>query len=190
MIDRLNRVLLAQLVHGDDVFIDRNAEITRPELCRLGNHIAIDSGFYCTTGLKVGDYVHISPHVAVIGGKTGLLELGNFTFVSVGSNLVCASEEFYGEGLIGPLIPPQYKDKLRSDPIIFKPFSGVAANCVVLPGVILGEGSVVGACSLVLESTEPWTIYYGSPAKPCKRRPSSKILQFAKELGYGENPSV
>jgi acetyltransferase-like isoleucine patch superfamily enzyme len=39
-----------------------------------------------------------------------------------------------------------------------------------MPGVILEEGTSVGAMSLVLKSTEPWSIYVGSPAKRLKER--------------------
>lgn len=172
------------MIKGEDVFIHRRAEFTRPELCELGNHVAIDSGFYCTTNLKVGNYVHISPHVAVIGGKTAFLTIGDFCFISVGSKIVCASEKFYGEGLIGPIIPEEFHDEIVNEPVVFEDFSGVGANCVVLPGVTLGEGSIVGACSMVKEDTEPWTICYGVPAKPYKVRKKDKMLEYAKELGY------
>lgn len=172
------------MIKGEDVFIHGRTEFTRPELCELGDHVAIDSGFYCTTNLKVGNYVHISPHVAVIGGKTASLTVGHFCFISVGSKIVCASEKFYGEGLIGPIIPDEYHDEVINEPVVFEDFSGVGANCVVLPGVKLGEGSIVGACSMVKEDTEPWTIYYGVPAKPYKARKKEKMLEYAKELGY------
>ncbi len=169
---------------GYDVFIDANTRFTRPELVSIGNHVGIDWGFYCTTALTVGDYVHISPHVAVIGGaKTGLT-VGDFCFVSVGARMVCGSELFQGEGLIGPLIPDEYKDEQILEPIVMQPFSGVCANSVVMPGVVMAEGSILGANSLLKTSTEPWTIYAGSPARPIKTRRSDKMKQYAKELGY------
>ena len=65
---------------GHDVFMNSNVEITRPELATIGNHVAIDYGFYCTTQLTIGDYVHISPHVAVIGGKHTALYVEDFCF--------------------------------------------------------------------------------------------------------------
>jgi acetyltransferase-like isoleucine patch superfamily enzyme len=37
-------------------------------------------------------------------------------------------------------------------------------NVSVLPGVIIGEGAIVGACSLVTKSVPPWTIAAGNPA--------------------------
>ena len=172
------------MIQGLDVFISKNAEITRSELCTIGNHVAIDSGFYCTTQLSIGDYVHISPHVAVIGGKKTGLFIEDFCFISVGAKMVCGSEMFHGDGLIGPLIPEELKDQQKLEPIYLKRFSGICANSVVLPGVIMAEGSVLGANSMLKKDTEPWTIYAGSPARPIKARKKMIMYQYAKRLGY------
>ena len=98
------------MIIGNDVFVDKTAIFTRTNLCKIGNHVAIDPFFFCSTQLQVGDYVHISPHVAVIGGKTALLTVEDFCFLSVGSKYICGSETFHGAGLIGPLIPKEYQD--------------------------------------------------------------------------------
>lgn len=47
----------------------------------------------------------------------------------------------------------------------------VGAKALILPGVELGEGSVVGAGSVVTKDTPPWTICAGNPAKAVKPRP-------------------
>jgi dTDP-4-amino-4,6-dideoxy-D-glucose acyltransferase len=169
---------------GEEVFISANLEIRRPHLASVGNHVAIDSGFYCTVGLELGDYIHISPQVSVIGGEKGLLRMVGFNTIAAGSRLVCGSDEFLGEGLVGTMIPDKYRDKVTIQPIVFEMFASIATNVVVLPGVTLREGSVVGACSLVRASTEPWTIYAGIPAKPIKVRRRDKMLAMAQELGY------
>lgn len=169
---------------GIDVFLNDFVSITRPELVKIGNHVAIDFGFVCTTGLVIGDYVHISPHVSVIGGKKTSLNIEDFCFISTGSRMICGSELFQGDGLIGPMIPDEYKDNQILEPINLKRFSGVCANSVVMSGVVMSEGSVLGANSFLKESTEPWTIYAGSPARPIKQRKKEKMYSFAKEMGY------
>jgi acetyltransferase-like isoleucine patch superfamily enzyme len=169
---------------GIDVFLNEFISITRPELVEIGNHVAIDFGFVCTTGLVIGDYVHISPHVSVIGGKKTSLNIEDFCFISTGSRMICGSELFQGDGLIGPMIPDEFKDNQILEPITLKRFSGVCANSVVMPGVVMSEGSVLGANSFLKESTEPWTIYAGSPARPIKQRKKEKMYSFAKEMGY------
>ena len=83
-----------------------------------------------------------------------------------------------------PMIPEQYQDNQVLEPINLKRFSGVCANSVVLSGVTMAEGSVLGANSFLKESTEPWTIYVGSPARPIKKRKKEKMYEYAKELGY------
>jgi dTDP-4-amino-4,6-dideoxy-D-glucose acyltransferase len=169
---------------GDDVFISANVEIRRPQLVRLGSHIAIDTGFYCTTGAALSDYIHIGPYVTVIGGAPALLKMAGFNTIGAGSRLLCASDEFLGAGLAG-LAPAEFRDVVKVEPIVFEAFASVGTNVVIHPGVTLGEGSVVGSCALVTESTEPWMIYRGTPARPWKPRPKEKMIEAARRLGYG-----
>ncbi|MFT4802859.1 MAG: acetyltransferase-like isoleucine patch superfamily enzyme [Psychroserpens sp.] len=170
---------------GKDVYISQNVEIIRPELICTGSHIAIDSYFYISTRAIIGDHVHISAHVGVIGSKSGLLKMGNFTNISLGGRIICGSDEFLGAGLVtAPGILDEFKDNLKIQPVIFEDFVNTGANVVVLPGVTLGKGSVIGANSLVTRDTEPWTIYVGSPAKPIRIRKKEHILEYAKTMGY------
>jgi len=169
---------------GIDVYISERVEIKRPKLVNIGSHISIDSGFYMTTGAQLGDYIHIGPNVSVIGGPTGMLTMGNFTNIAVGSRMICGTDQFLGEGFSFPVLPEKYRDTVIISPIHIQNFAGIGANVTIMPGVTIAEGSVIGANSLVTKSTEPWTIYYGSPAKPIKARPSEKMLALAKELGY------
>jgi acetyltransferase-like isoleucine patch superfamily enzyme len=169
---------------GEDVFVSAHVEIRRPRLVCLGAHIAIDSGFYCTTGAKLADYIHIGPYVTVIGGASALLEMRGFNTIGAGCRLLCASDEFLGAGLAG-IAPPEYRDRVRVAPIIFAVFASVGSNVVIHPGVTLGQGSVVGSCSLVTKNTEPWTIYKGIPARPWKKRPRNKMIEAARRMGYG-----
>ena len=170
--------------HGEDVFISGRVEIRRPHLVSVGNHVAIDTGFYCTVAAAFGDYVHLGPYITVIGGANGQLSMGNFTTIGAGSRIICGSDEFHGEGLVGYNIPEQYRDRLVIAPVTLDNFVNIGSNVVVLPGVTLGEGSVVGSCSLVAGNTEPWTVYYGTPARGVKRREREKMIHAAKELGY------
>ena len=169
---------------GEDVFVSANVEIRRPHLVRLSSHIAIDTGFYCTTAAMLGDYIHIGPYVTVIGGAPALLRLAGFNTIGAGSRLLCASDEFMGAGLAG-LAPAQFRDGVRVEPIVLEAFASIGTNVVIHPGVTLGEGSVVGSCALVTKSTEPWTIYQGIPARPWKKRPKEKMIAAARQMGYG-----
>jgi len=167
---------------GDDVRISPLADIVRPELVELGSHIAIDGWTYIATQLKCGDYIHIAPSVSIIGGAAGSLTMEDFTNIGSGSRVVCATDDFK-QGLISPVVPIEHRTVINK-PVVFKRFSTLGVNCVVLPGVTLGEGSIVGANSMVSKDTEPWMVYGGSPAKPIMARDKTRILESAKKLGY------
>lgn len=170
---------------GEDVFISSHVEIRRPALVSIGNHVAIDSGFYITTAAEIGDYIHIAPYVQVIGSAKGLLKMGHFTNISLGGKIVCGSDSFMGDGLISaPGLPEEFRDTLKIEPVVFEEFANTGANVTILPGVTLRQGSVIGANSLVTKDTEPWTIYIGSPARPVKVRKKEKMIAYAKRLGY------
>lgn len=44
----------------------------------------------------------------------------------------------------------------------------VGANCTLLPGVIIGANSLIGAGSLVIGSIPPGIVAYGQPANPSR----------------------
>lgn len=169
---------------GEDIFISSNVEIRRPQLVKLGSHIAIDTGFYLTTALEIGNFSHIGPYVTIIGGKDGLLHIGHFSNIAAGSRIICVSDLFTGEGLVTtPGIPKEFTN-LKIAPVVFKDFVNVGTNVVILPGVTLAEGTVIGAGAVVTQSTEPWTIYVGNPARILKVRPKERMLELAAKLGY------
>lgn len=169
---------------GENVFISANTEIRRPHLVSIGSNVDIDSGFYLTTQAEIGDYVHIGPYVAVIGGARGFLKMGNFTNIAVGGRIITVSDTFLGDGLIGAQGIPEEFRKLKIAPVVFENFANVGAGAIILPGVTLREGSVVGAGAVVTKDTESWTIYVGNPARPVKKRPKEKMLEYAAKLGY------
>ena len=49
-----------------------------------------------------------------------------------------------------------------------------------MPGVVAGEGSAVGALSLVNKNLNEWEIYFGTPAKKIGQR-SKKLINLSKK---------
>jgi acetyltransferase-like isoleucine patch superfamily enzyme len=45
----------------------------------------------------------------------------------------------------------------------------IGFDCVVLPGVTIGEGSVVGARSVVTRDVPPFTLVAGNPAREIRK---------------------
>jgi acetyltransferase-like isoleucine patch superfamily enzyme len=169
---------------GEDVYISPRAEIRRPHLAQIGNHVAIDSGFYCTTQLNLGDYIHISPHVSCIGGAEGIFSAAGFNNIMAGARIICVSDRFDDSGLFGAMIPEKYLGRRISKPVIMEAFSNLATNAVLLPGAILRQGALLSVGSVLMGDTEPWTVYKGNPAVPVKKINGSKMISYAKEMGY------
>ncbi|MFH1148404.1 MAG: acyltransferase [Pseudomonadota bacterium] len=49
--------------------------------------------------------------------------------------------------------------------IVIQNDAWIGACSVILPGITIGEGAVVGACSLVTRDVDPYTIVGGVPAR-------------------------
>lgn len=169
---------------GENVFISANVEIRRPHLVSVGSHVAIDSGVYLTTAAEIGDYIHLSPYLTIIGGAQSTLIVEDFVTIAAGSRLICGSDRFMGDGFTSVTVPDDFRDTVDFGTIRCCRFAGIGTNVVIMPNVTIAEGSVIGACSLVTKDTEPWTIYVGVPARPIKVRPREKMLEYAKRLNY------
>ena len=167
---------------GKDVIIDDDVFFKNTDFVEIGNHCAIDKGFYCTTKIKIGDYVHISPYVTCIGGKSSTFVAKGFNNIMAGSRIVCCSDRFDESGLFGAMIPHEYKGRQLNNPVVMERFSNIGTNSIVLPGTILREGVLLAAGSLLVGDTEPWGVYKGNPAKLVKKINNKIILKKYEEL--------
>ena len=150
----------------------------------IGSHNAIDKGFYCTTKLEMGNYIHISPYVTCIGSLKSKLILRGYNNLMAGCRIICGSDRFDGSGLFGAMIPDELKGEQIIEPVIIEEFANVGTNSIILPGSILRRGVLVAAGSLLIGDTEEWGVYKGNPAKLVKKIDPKIILEKAKKLGY------
>jgi putative colanic acid biosynthesis acetyltransferase WcaF len=59
---------------------------------------------------------------------------------------------------------------LRTHPITVGARAWIAARATVLPGVHVGEGAVLGACSVATADLAAWTVHAGHPARALRPR--------------------
>jgi acetyltransferase-like isoleucine patch superfamily enzyme len=171
---------------GVDVRIAPSVVISYPELVSIGDHVAIDDFTYITTSLDLGSYIHIGPHCSIIGGKAGHCLMEDFSGLAAGCRLVCVSGDFFGSGLLHPFVPPACRGELHGAPITFRKYAILGTGCIVHPGVTLGEGAAVGSASLVVKSLDPWSVYFGVPARYYRERDKVRILECEKEVRSGD----
>ncbi len=149
----------------------------------IGDNVRIDDFCILSTGgkgsIKIGNHIHISSYNGLYGGGGIIFE----DFVQIASRclFLSASDDFSGHSLVGPCVPVKYKPGLRYAPITLKKHALVGAGSIILPGVFVGEGSAIGAASVVKWNVLPWGIYAGIPAKYIKPR-SQEMKRLEKEF--------
>ena len=153
---------------GKNVLISRYARIYSMKDIEIGSNVRIDDFCLLSGRIKIGNHVHVSAYASLCGGDKGIV-LEDFVNISEKVAIFAKTDDFSGATLTNPTIPDKYKNVFEAE-VILKKHSIIGVGSSIMPGVILGEGSVVGAKSFVKKSTEPWSIYAGLPAKKIKAR--------------------
>ena len=167
---------------GSNVHISRKASIYSPECVTIGSNVRIDDFCILSGHITIGKNIHIAAYSALYGGDIGI-QISNFANISSRVCIYAISDDYSGETMTNPTIPDRYK-KLQSEPVFIGKHVIVGSGSTILPGVTLAEGTAVGAMSLCKNSTEPWKIYAGIPAKVIKDR-RQDLLNLEKEYLNG-----
>lgn len=164
---------------GKNVKISDKASIYNCDQIEIGGHSRIDDFCVISGKIKIGKNVHIAPMCLVAGGEKGIV-FEDFTGLAYGVQVFTQSDDYSGKTMTNPTIPDKFKNEFKKE-VILKKHSIVGAGSIIMPGVILSEGTSIGAMSLVRKKTEPWSIYMGNPAKRLKSR-SNELLGLEKQF--------
>lgn len=155
---------------GEGAVIYPLAKIVNPQVVEIGEHSKIDdfTFIYGGKGIFIGRYVHIASFVSIIGG--GVLVVNDYAAIAAGARLITGTDRYLDGARMSAALPTEQRNAVSSIITVGKDVF-VGTNAVVHPGVTVGEGAVIGSCSLVLKDLEPWTVYAGVPCKPIGTRP-------------------
>ena len=166
--------------YGTNVKISRKASIYGAQHISIGNNVQIDD-YAClvanSSEIILGSNIHVG-FFSILMGSGGIV-MEDFSAISSRVSLYTASDDFWGEALTNSTIPLKYR-KLKMGKIILKRHVLIGTNSTVLPGITIGEGSSVGAHSLVIKTLDSWGVYSGSPAIKIRNR-SKKILELERD---------
>jgi len=153
------------------------------ENIKFGKNVLIDDFtlIYATAPMKIGDHVHISSFASITGGAE--LTIGDFVAISQGCRILTGSDDFVDWGFGNSTIDEKYRNTKRK-PVNIGKFCIIGANSVILPGVTIGEGSSVGAGSVVTKDLDPWGVYIGN--KRIKDRNKAGVLKTYNEFLINE----
>lgn len=166
---------------GENSFIEPSSKVLIP----FNTILSLEGGNY------IGKHCEISPGATIaIGYGTSIqdrnillgdVEIGRFcltapnVYMSSGTHLYSYIPEYY--------IKDQDKlydnsELLKSKKIIIEDDVWIGINCVVLPGVRIGKGSVIGSNSVINNDIPPYSIAVGSPARVVKQRLDFNPLDY------------
>jgi acetyltransferase-like isoleucine patch superfamily enzyme len=152
---------------GNNVQISRKASIYGPENMSIGDNVRIDDFCILSGKITIRSNIHISAYVALYGAGGIIME--DYTGISPRSTIYSAMDDFSGNYLIGPIHPTDYTN-VQKGQVVIKKYSQIGTHSVIFPDVTIGEGSVIGAMTLVNKSLSEWGIYIGQPARLLKKR--------------------
>jgi acetyltransferase-like isoleucine patch superfamily enzyme len=160
----------ATYISGNSIKIGKHSEIGSmvmmnvPEI-EIGDYTTIREQVYCggmttpKSKLKIGSYVKIFQFTVL--NTTDLLEIGNH--VGIGGRCSIFTHGSWQSVIEG--YPAGFA------PVVIKDNAWLPWHVFVMPGVTIGEGSTIGACSLVTKDVPDYALAVGSPAKVIKQKP-------------------
>jgi acetyltransferase-like isoleucine patch superfamily enzyme len=167
---------------GENVRIAKNCTIIGLPSISIGSNVRIDG--YCSLiaagngWLDIGSFIHIGAYSLLSAGDGIVME--DFCGMSQGARIYSRNDDYSGEYLTGPTVPERFTGTTRGT-VVLKRHVIIGSGTVVLPKVTIGEGSAVGALSLVTTSLGPWGVFFGCPARRVNDR-SKRLLDLESQL--------
>ena len=129
--------------------------------------------------IEFGNNIHLAAYSALYGGTAGIT-ICDFANISSRVCIYAVSDDYSGYSMTNPTVPEKYKH-IQNEPVRIEKHVIIGSGSTVLPGVTLGEGSALGAMTMMKHSAEPWTIYAGVPAREIKKR-EKRLLDMEKDF--------
>lgn len=114
-------------------------------------------------GVKVGKHVFLGGGCVLDRAKPQLITIEDY--VSLAGNVMILTHSNPTE----PLRDILGDEGTKIAPVLIKRGAWVSVNCVLLPGVTIGENAIVAAGAVVTKDVLPETIVGGVPAKFIKK---------------------
>lgn len=130
----------------------------------VGRRVVFYPGVWIMTGRKltVGDDVDFAKDVIVT--TDGGVNIGDRVLIGYRTQIL--SRNHVVPSLRAPIFDAGHSD----GPVEIANDVWIGANCVITPGVSIGEGAVVGAGSVVTKDIPPFCLAAGVPARVIRNR--------------------
>lgn len=161
---------------GDNAYIMSNIYV------RGGQKIIIGNNFYCYWGGRIETYschngMKFNPQI-IIGNNVSInpdCHIGAINRIEIHDGVLMASRVFITDHFHGKinreelLVSPQKRILFAKGTVIIKKNAWLGEGVAVMPGVTIGENSVIGANAVVTKDIPDNSIAVGIPAKVIKQ---------------------
>jgi acetyltransferase-like isoleucine patch superfamily enzyme len=111
-------------------------------------------------GVNIGNNVYIGNDVHLDLLHPNLITIEDYA--SIGMRTMIFAHAAHWSPFLQKIYPK------KTAPVVIKTGAWITPGCVILPGVTVGENSVVATSSVVVKDVEPYTVVAGNPAKLIK----------------------
>ncbi len=132
---------------------------------------------------EFGDKLIIGKFCALASGVTFLMGPANHRISSVSTYPF----HVFG-GAWAEKTPPHLSQLPFKGDIVIGNDVWIGRNSVILPGVHIGDGAIVAACSVVSRDVAPYTVVGGNPAAEIKKRFDGELISLLLELRWWDFP--
>ena len=161
---------------GKNIKVSTKASIYYPEEIEIGDNSRIDDFCILSGKISIGKNVYIGPYSLIDAGDTSIV-IEDFSTIAYRVTIFSRSDDYSGMTLTNSTIPLKYRTKTKKAKVVIKKHSIIGAGSMIFPGVIVEEGTSIGAMTLVMQSTQAWYIYIGIPARKLKKRKKAVLQQ-------------
>ena len=109
----------------------------------IGDNSGVGYACIINNGVKIGNNVMMGPEVLIYAQNHNTSDV-NIPMREQGMREIC--------------------------PVIIEDDVWIGARVCILPGVTIGQGSVIGACTVVSKNVPPYSVYVGNPGRVVKTR--------------------
>jgi acetyltransferase-like isoleucine patch superfamily enzyme len=120
--------------------------------------------------MKIGDGVFIGSNCSI--DATGGLQLGDCCALASNTTILTVDHQYRGAESV------PYSDARMLKPVVIEDCVWVGMKASILPGVIIGEGAIVGLGAVVAKDVPPCAIVVGNPARIVKYRDKAEYYSL------------
>jgi acetyltransferase-like isoleucine patch superfamily enzyme len=151
---------------GDNIQIRAMGNLT------VGKEVKIRDGVFLHCGesqenarygkIDIGDFAYIGPNCVLFG--QGEIEIGKNCLIAPGTVITSQQHTFIRRDI------PMREQPSERAKIVIEDDVWIGSNSVILPGIRIGQGSVIGAGAVVTKDVPSYSVAIGVPARVIKKR--------------------